>query len=101
MEAQSAEAITLRINDVLAAQIRVKPEDWFWVHNRWKTPRPRFLLACYKRGIFLRPAVNSDSGMVNGIPDSAFPHHPPVTSHHSPPPSASSSAPRTGSATPS
>ena len=55
VDAQSAEAITVRINDVLAAQIRVKPEDWFWVHNRWKTPRPRFLLATYKRGIALNP----------------------------------------------
>ncbi|PYL15873.1 MAG: hypothetical protein DME30_10585, partial [Verrucomicrobia bacterium] len=29
------------------------PEDGFWLHNRWKTPRPNFLLACYKRGVFL------------------------------------------------
>jgi lipopolysaccharide heptosyltransferase II len=27
------------------------------VHNRWKTPRPNFLLARYKRGVFLPDAV--------------------------------------------
>ncbi|MEP6671274.1 MAG: lipopolysaccharide heptosyltransferase II, partial [Chthoniobacter sp.] len=29
------------------------PEDWFWVHNRWKTPKPKFLLTTYKRGVAL------------------------------------------------
>jgi len=48
---QGAEAITTRINEMLEEQIRVKPEDWFWVHNRWKLPRPKFLLATYKRGV--------------------------------------------------
>jgi len=31
--------------------IRRQPENWFWVHNRWKTPRPWFLLPRYRRGI--------------------------------------------------
>ena len=48
---EDADAITARLNDVLEAQIRHRPEDWFWVHNRWKTPKPKFLLATYKRGI--------------------------------------------------
>lgn len=43
--------ITKRINEMLEEQIRVQPEDWFWVHNRWKLPRPKFLLATYKRGV--------------------------------------------------
>lgn len=51
-----ADAITVRLNKVLEDQIRVHPEDWFWVHNRWKTPRPNFLLADYKRGVVLPPA---------------------------------------------
>jgi lipopolysaccharide heptosyltransferase II len=48
---QDAETITGRINEMLEGQIRYHPEDWFWVHNRWKTPRPKFLLSTYKRGI--------------------------------------------------
>ncbi len=55
-----ADAITARLNHVLEAQIRHRPEDWFWVHNRWKTPKPKFLLATYKRGTAL-----ADSGMLN------------------------------------
>ena len=45
------EGITLRCNEVVEEQIRVQPADWFWVHNRWKTPKPKFLLATYKRGV--------------------------------------------------
>ena len=33
------------------ALINAAPADWFWVHNRWKTPKPKFLLATYRRGI--------------------------------------------------
>ncbi len=47
------EALTARLNRVLESQINVSPADWFWVHNRWKTPKPRFLLARYKRGVVL------------------------------------------------
>ena len=47
----NAATITARINEMLEEQIRVKPEDWFWVHNRWKLPHPKFLLATYKRGV--------------------------------------------------
>jgi lipopolysaccharide heptosyltransferase II len=50
---ESIESLTARGNEILEKQIRHAPEDWFWVHNRWKTPRPNFLLARYKRGIFL------------------------------------------------
>ncbi len=46
-----AESLTAEINVALEKQIRVSPRDWFWVHNRWKTPSPKFLLATYKRGI--------------------------------------------------
>lgn len=45
--------LAYRMNTVLADQIRESPEDWFWVHNRWKTPHPDFLLARSKRGIYL------------------------------------------------
>jgi lipopolysaccharide heptosyltransferase II len=54
----SVEALTSEINKVIEQQIRVAPEDWFWVHNRWKTPQPNFLLAQYKRGIYLPPGIS-------------------------------------------
>ncbi len=53
----SVDALTVRLNRVLTGQINVSPADWFWVHNRWKTPRPRFLLARYKRGVVLPEGV--------------------------------------------
>jgi lipopolysaccharide heptosyltransferase II len=49
----SVEALTAKANDLIATQTRRAPEDGFWLHNRWKTPRPNFLLARYKRGIYL------------------------------------------------
>ena len=55
---EDADAITVRLNAQLEDQIRRQPEDWFWVHNRWKTPKPKFLLATYKRGIALADSGN-------------------------------------------
>ena len=49
----SVEAMTAKANQLIATQIRRAPVDGFWLHNRWKTPRPNFLLARYKRGVFL------------------------------------------------
>lgn len=46
-----AALITAEMNRQLEALIRVSPADWFWVHNRWKLPKPNFLLSNYKRGI--------------------------------------------------
>jgi lipopolysaccharide heptosyltransferase II len=54
----SVAALTSEINQIVEQQIRVAPEDWFWVHNRWKTPQPNFLLAQYKRGVHLPPGVS-------------------------------------------
>src|SRR5438067_1285447 len=54
----SVVALTAEINQIIEQQIRVAPEDWFWVHNRWKTPQPNFLLAHYKRGIYVPPGVS-------------------------------------------
>jgi len=51
--------LTAEINQIIERQIRVAPEDWFWVHNRWKTPQPNFLLAQYKRGVYVPPGVSS------------------------------------------
>jgi len=49
------DVLTAQINLALEKEIRASPADWFWVHNRWKTPRPEFLLAHYKRGVTLPP----------------------------------------------
>jgi heptosyltransferase II len=49
----STEGITAQLNDHLEEKIRENPQDWFWVHDRWKIPSPRFLLREYKRGVFL------------------------------------------------
>ena len=51
------EELTARLNQQLEHQIDAAPADWFWVHNRWKTPKPKFLLATYRRGIVLPPEV--------------------------------------------
>ncbi|HJW38475.1 MAG TPA: lipopolysaccharide heptosyltransferase II [Candidatus Udaeobacter sp.] len=54
----SVGALTFKINEVVEQQIRHAPEDWFWVHNRWKTPQPHFLLSQYKRGIYLPDQIS-------------------------------------------
>jgi len=48
--AEQPEKLTADINSALERQVRVSPQDWFWVHNRWKTPWPNFLTASAKRG---------------------------------------------------
>jgi heptosyltransferase-2 len=57
----SVDLLTAKSNDLISTQIRGAPEDWFWVHNRWKTPRPNFLLAHYKRGVYLPSGFRSQS----------------------------------------
>src|SRR5947208_290796 len=56
---QSVESLTAKATQIVAQQIRRAPEDWFWVHNRWKTPRPNFLLTRYKRGVYLPSNVSA------------------------------------------
>lgn len=51
--------ITTRINEAVAEQVRRAPHDWFWVHRRWKTPSPHFLLQKYRRGVYV-PARLAD-----------------------------------------
>jgi heptosyltransferase II len=55
---KSVESLTAKANQVIEQQIRRAPEDWFWVHNRWKTPKPNFLLAQYKRGVHVPPGIS-------------------------------------------
>ncbi|MCX6838174.1 MAG: lipopolysaccharide heptosyltransferase II, partial [Verrucomicrobia bacterium] len=44
------EGVTIAINHTLERLIRQQPAAWFWVHNRWKLPKPHFLLSNYRRG---------------------------------------------------
>jgi heptosyltransferase-2 len=54
----SVEELTASVNRMIEQQIRQSPEDWLWAHNRWKTPKPNFLLAKYKRGVYLPPNLS-------------------------------------------
>lgn len=47
----SIDGITLAINRAVERLIRQQPASWFWVHHRWKLPKPHFLLPNYKRGV--------------------------------------------------
>ncbi len=47
--ANRAAWLTLRLNRAIEELIRLAPEEWFWVHDRWKTPNPDFLLASRRR----------------------------------------------------
>ncbi len=55
---EDSDQLTVDINAALESQIRESPADWFWVHNRWKTPHPDFLLARTKRGVYLPPTTD-------------------------------------------
>jgi lauroyl/myristoyl acyltransferase len=56
----SVESLTAKANELIAHQIRLAPDDWFWVHNRWKTPRPNFSL--HLKGVI---AACSHSGTIS------------------------------------
>jgi lipopolysaccharide heptosyltransferase II len=58
-EGRGIEEITMDLNHLLEQEVRQSPSDWFWVHNRWKTPHPNFLLREAKRGIYLPPGTSS------------------------------------------
>jgi lipopolysaccharide heptosyltransferase II len=58
---ESVGSLSAKTNQVIERQIRRAPEDWFWVHNRWKTPRPNFLLVRYKRGVYLPPDLSAQN----------------------------------------
>lgn len=47
--------ITYDLGQVLAQEIHHSPTDWFWFHNRWKLPKPAFLLRRTRRGFFIPP----------------------------------------------
>ncbi len=49
----TAEGLTAMLNIAVEVMIRRAPENWFWVHNRWKTPQPDFLLGNARRGVVM------------------------------------------------
>ncbi|MBL9151196.1 MAG: lipopolysaccharide heptosyltransferase II [Verrucomicrobiales bacterium] len=51
--AAEAARLTHALNRELEYAIREAPEEWFWLHDRWKTPKPAFLLGQNKRGYHL------------------------------------------------
>jgi heptosyltransferase II len=55
----SIEDLMHRVNRALESLIIRKPSDWFWVHQRWKTPSPKFLLRDYKRGVCIPRDVSA------------------------------------------
>jgi heptosyltransferase II len=57
-EGASTEELMHRVNRALESLIMRRPSDWFWVHQRWKTPSPKFLLEEYKRGVCTPRDVN-------------------------------------------
>lgn len=59
----SSSKITAKINVAMEKIIRRAPEEWFWVHNRWKTPRPEFLLSGYRRGVEYPPHFDKEKDL--------------------------------------
>ena len=55
-QGKSVEELTLELNRTLEREISVSPKDWFWVHDRWKTPGP-FILGNARRGFYLPPGT--------------------------------------------
>jgi heptosyltransferase II len=55
---KSVEELTLELNRTLEREITPSPADWFWVHNRWKTPGP-FILGRARRGFYLPPETTA------------------------------------------
>ncbi len=39
-DAEAVRALTARHTAMLEAAVRERPESWFWLHKRWKTPPP-------------------------------------------------------------
>lgn len=59
-QGHSLATLTVAMNCAIERQVERHPEDWFWVHNRWKTPRPQFLLRHYRRGVHLPDGMPAD-----------------------------------------
>ena len=36
---EAAEALAQKLNDIIGAEITAHPEQWLWLHDRWKAER--------------------------------------------------------------
>lgn len=52
--------LTATLNQAAERLVRRVPEEWFWIHERWKTPRPEFLLSAYRRGVEYPPGFRQE-----------------------------------------
>ncbi|MDP6858482.1 MAG: hypothetical protein QF426_01555 [Verrucomicrobiales bacterium] len=57
---ETIEMTTARMNMEVEKMVNRSPKDWFWLHNRWKTPKTRFLIEKYRRGFCLPPNIKID-----------------------------------------
>jgi KDO2-lipid IV(A) lauroyltransferase len=39
-ESREVERLTRAINEAIEAGVRSRPDHWYWLHRRWKTPPP-------------------------------------------------------------
>jgi KDO2-lipid IV(A) lauroyltransferase len=39
---------TQKINDAIECHVKKYPEEWFWLHDRWKSVRDDFFEADYR-----------------------------------------------------
>jgi KDO2-lipid IV(A) lauroyltransferase len=52
--------LTRRLTDRIEAAVRRHPEQWFWVHKRWKNqPRPELEIPAWKFGPIVPPRGDS------------------------------------------
>ncbi len=58
VEKPSVEDLTAQMNLAVEGLIRRQPYNWFWVHNRWKTPNPRVLIQGERRGVAYAPGYD-------------------------------------------
>jgi lipopolysaccharide heptosyltransferase II len=56
----SSAKLTATLNQAAERIVRRVPEEWFWIHERWKTPRPEFLLSAYRRGVEYPPGFRKE-----------------------------------------
>jgi heptosyltransferase II len=49
--------IMFQIGKKLEEAISKDPASWFWLHDRWKTPSPNFLIQHYRRGVYVPSQV--------------------------------------------
>jgi lipopolysaccharide heptosyltransferase II len=66
-ESRDSAAFTAQVNLELEHMIRMDPADWLWSHNRWKTPKPKFLGIGGKRGIFAHPKLQPFRLLVRSV----------------------------------